>query len=118
MNSNKKNKVVPTGIKGITPAQIKALAESQRVKAKVPPRRVNGRQQLKRGKVPIVKGTGLSEPVDPRPNVKYLTNLATNVTRIVMPEAGSFNPGLAKIPNSDNYVMVYRPNEYLSLIHI
>lgn len=48
----------------------------------------------------------------PRPDQKYLINLADNVTRLELPEKGSFNPGLVKIPNSSDYIMVYRPDEY------
>ena len=39
-------------------------------------------------------------------------NLATDVVRIETPEKGSFNPGLVKVPNSTDFIMVYRPDEY------
>lgn len=48
----------------------------------------------------------------PRPDAKYLTSLAGNIKTIILPEKGSFNAGLAKLPNSNNYVCVYRPDEY------
>ena len=46
----------------------------------------------------------------PRP--KNLENLATDVKRLQLPEAGSFNSGLIKIPNENRYAMVYRPDEH------
>ena len=46
----------------------------------------------------------------PRPT--NLANLATDVYRLDLPEKGSFNAGLVKIPNDTRYVMAYRPDEY------
>lgn len=47
-----------------------------------------------------------------RPHSQYLTSINKKVTKILLPEAGSFNAGLATMPNTDKYICVYRPNEY------
>lgn len=41
-----------------------------------------------------------------------LTTVAGNITRLNLPERGSFNAGLAQMPDSDEYLMAYRPNEH------
>lgn len=107
-----KSALVPTVLKGVTLEQIKLIAESQRKRniTKI----VNGKKNLI--KKNLTK-TGVNAPVEtakpaiPRPAAKYLKNLANDVTRVILPEKGAFNPGLVKMPNSENYVMVYRPDE-------
>lgn len=47
----------------------------------------------------------------PRPDKMFTPSLDKDVTRLELPEKGSFNAGLAKIPNSTDYVLVYRPDE-------
>ena len=44
-----------------------------------------------------------------RPTSQYLTNIESEVTRLSLPEKGSFNAGLVDV--GDKYLLVYRPDE-------
>jgi predicted GH43/DUF377 family glycosyl hydrolase len=44
-----------------------------------------------------------------RPTTQYLTNVKSEITRLSLPERGSFNAGLVDI--GDKYLLVYRPDE-------
>lgn len=114
MNNNKIQTLnkKPTILKGITPDQIKQLAKSKGIE--IEPKKMKVINSRNKTGVRKVNGTQKQPEIKmtPRPDYKYLTNLATNVTRIVMPEKGAFNPGLVKIPNSNDFIMVYRPDEY------
>jgi len=104
---------VPKILKGITPRQLKQIVDHKQLQAQSDSMKIIGRKGGIRTKnIKTVSGTSVAKELNPRPDKKLLTNLATDVKRIVMPEAGSFNPGIVKLPNSDRYVMVYRPNEY------
>ena len=87
----------------------KGIERKQRQAA--PQKQYGGRQHVKHHAA-TRKTLVDQKPMVQRPETKLLTNLATNVTRIQMPEKGSFNPGLVKMPHNDKYVMVYRPDEH------
>jgi predicted GH43/DUF377 family glycosyl hydrolase len=48
----------------------------------------------------------------PRPDNPFLTSLLQKTTKIILPEKGSFNAGLVAMPDSTDYICVYRPDEY------
>lgn len=112
-NSNKNPANYPNILKGITPKQVKELIQSQAAKGQGM-KYINSRKRVvKKPITPGIKKTPVyKRPSVDRPSAKYLVNLATDVSRIEMPEPGSFNPGLVKMPGSDKYIMVYRPDEY------
>lgn len=100
----------PTILKGITPDQIKMLAQNKGIE--IEPKKMKVINS--RNKTVIRKVDGVKKQIEmtPRPDSKYLMNLATDVVRIETPERGSFNPGLVKVPNSTDFIMVYRPDEH------
>jgi predicted GH43/DUF377 family glycosyl hydrolase len=101
------NKNIQTGpkiVKGLSVEHINKLKNFKNMKV------INQKNQ-KVVKKPL-KTQGVTHQFIPRPDSKYLVNLADNVKRIEFPEKGSFNPGLVKLPNSKDYIMVYRPDEY------
>lgn len=102
----------PTIIKGITPEQLKKLAKNKGVKIESQSMRIINSKSKVIKNIKTVNGVKAPVKITPRPDPKFIVNLATNVKRYNLPEKGSFNPGLAKIPNSKDYVMVYRPDEH------
>lgn len=118
ITNNNKRHHQPTGIpkllRGITAEQIKNLNKintknnTKTTSAGSPKERVKKMANFIKKVVP-----GVSEPPPIRPADKYLTSLVTedNVTKIDVPW-GSFNAGLVAFPDRDEYILVYRPDEY------
>jgi len=110
VNNNKRSQI-PTILKGITPEQIKAInmRQGKSFSYSMLDRQQPGNKMPKitRGKTP-----GVAPPPPPRPKAEFLTNILDKVTKIDLPELGAFNAGLVKFPHKEEYVMVYRPDEY------
>ena len=49
---------------------------------------------------------------EPRPSSISLHSILKDVVTVELPEQGSFNAGIAPMPNTNNYICVYRPNEF------
>jgi len=106
VNNNKRNNI-PTILKGITPEQIKSINQRQGKTFSYPKAVQNMASHKKRPKTP-----GIAPPPPVRPNQKYLTSLLEDPILIDLPELGSFNAGIVSFPGRDEYIMVYRPDEY------
>lgn len=114
-NKIQTNNTRPTIIKGITPEQLKKLSKNKGVKIESQNMKIiNSKGRVNITGPKTINGVKIKENIKmtPRPDSKFLVNLATDVKRFNLPEKGAFNPGLVKIPNSTDYVMVYRPDEY------
>ena len=100
-------------VKGLAATQIKKLKESSNYSSRPNHKVINSRSRvIKRTNVALPKKTSGVHKVVKRPPNTFLTSLATDVTKIKLPERGSFNAGLVKFPNKNEYIMVYRPDEY------
>lgn len=113
LNVNQRAKSLP---KGITPEATKKIAKRNGFIIKNEPVHILAKMEIKK-KMPSLKRKnrtgGVITSIAPRPLNKFLTSsLADKVTRIELPQKGSFNPGFTKMPDSDDYIMVYRPSEY------
>lgn len=97
--------------RGITPEAIKKLRKTPSITAQATTGQNVARRKVY--KKTSTRGTNKKEQplVINRPSEKYLTTLATKITRLDLPEAGSFNAGLVQIPNSKDLICVYRPDE-------
>lgn len=100
-------------IRGLSADQIKKIENKSKISTQQIPVKKIINSKSRFFKKTIVKQSvpGVIKHVV-RPTNQYLTSLATKVTRLPLPENGSFNPGMVKVPNSNEYIMVYRPDEY------
>jgi predicted GH43/DUF377 family glycosyl hydrolase len=64
------------------------------------------KHNIKKNKIP-----GITK-LHTRPDNKFLITIPKETIKLNLPEKGSFNAGIVKDINSDNYIMVYRPDEY------
>lgn len=101
--------------KGITPESIKAIVS----KRNAPVVSSSYAEKNKEGKTVVKKfykratTSGIKSTPTIRPEIKNVISLENNIiTKLDLPEDGSFNAGLVRMPNSDKYICVYRPNEY------
>lgn len=105
-------------IRGLSVEQIKKMEKNTKktpvVTTSQPKKIINSKSRFfKRTitKKPLIQSvSGVYEKII-RPSNQYLTSILNKVTRLDLPEKGSFNAGLIKFPNSQDYILVYRPDE-------
>jgi predicted GH43/DUF377 family glycosyl hydrolase len=101
-------------VKGLSASQIKKLQQASNFSSRSSDHKIinNRSRVIKRTIVQPTRKTPGVVTIVKRPDNKFLTTLAKNVKRMNLPERGSFNAGLVKFPNKNEYILVYRPDEF------
>ena len=102
-------------IRGLSAEQIKKIAKNSINNVvnnivKTPQKIINSRSRIKKIPIPEIIPGVIKRIIRPKNN--FLTTLAKKVTRLPLPERGSFNAGMVKFPHKNEYVLAYRPDEY------